>query len=149
MALMRLLCSKMMNRINVNKGWWWGPQGREVDIYIGGCSLEEACGSVGVNMQYSAVSCPPAVRAVAATALLGGLGHRLPSAPLSVVRLNRSRGERVVQPLLWHHCTTAEEMKKKTSDCIITQWIQSLPHQHFSFSPIHSFSSPHLFLFFR
>lgn len=35
------------------------------------------------NMQCSAVSCSPAVRAVTATALLGGPGHRLPSAPLS------------------------------------------------------------------
>lgn len=47
------------------------------------------------NMQHSAVSCPPAVRAAAATALLGRPGHRLPSAPLSAARLtDREGGER-------------------------------------------------------
>lgn len=44
------------------------------------------------NMQYSAVSCPPAVRATASTALLGGLGHRLQSAPLSAARLTDREG---------------------------------------------------------
>lgn len=44
------------------------------------------------NMQYSAVSFPPAVRAMAATALLGGPGHRLPSAPLSALRLTDREG---------------------------------------------------------
>lgn len=38
-------------------------------------------------MQYCAVSCHPAVRATAATALLGGPGHRLLSAPLSAASL--------------------------------------------------------------
>lgn len=39
------------------------------------------------NMQYSAVSCPPAVRTAVATALLGGPGHRLQSVPLSAAFL--------------------------------------------------------------
>lgn len=71
--------------------------------------------------QDSSFSCSPAARATAATALLGGPGHRLRSAPLSAACLT-DRGEREVQPLLWHRCKTAAEMEKKTSDdCIITQ----------------------------
>ena len=43
-------------------------------------------------MPYSAVSCPPAARFTAATALLGGLGHRLQSAPLSAPCLTDREG---------------------------------------------------------
>lgn len=73
------------------------------------------------NMQYSAVSCPPAVRAMAATALLGGLGHRLPSAPLSAARLTDREG-RERSNLYCGTVAKQQRRRKKTSDdCIITQ----------------------------
>lgn len=60
-----------------------------------GFSLEEVVGRPAgrpADMQYCAVSCPPAVRATAATALLGGPGHRLLSAPLSAASLTDRAG---------------------------------------------------------
>lgn len=64
------------------------------------------------NMQYSAISCAPAVRAIVATPLLGGPGHRPLSAPLSASRLtDRERRER--SNLYCSNVATAEKTKKK------------------------------------
>ena len=90
MALMTLLCRKKMSLVAWIASVWLmiGCWGGVLKIYRSG-----AVGTGGLaNMQYSAVSCPPAVRATAATALLGGLGHRLPSAPLSAARLTDREG---------------------------------------------------------
>lgn len=76
-----------------------------------------AVGAGGLaNMQYSAVSCPPAVRAAAATALLGGPGHRLPSAPLSAACLtDRERRERSNL-----YCGTVAKQQKRRKKHLMT-----------------------------
>lgn len=92
------------------------------------------------DMQHCAVSCPPAVRATAATALLGGPGHRLLSAPLSAASLT-DRAGRERSNLYCGTIAKQQRSRKKppSDDCIITQWMQSLPHQHFSFFSPFSF----------
>lgn len=120
--------------------------------YIGGCGLEEECSSGGDGWagQHAVFCCflSSSCEGHGCHSTIRGSGS--PPAEHSIVScpLNRQRGEREVQPLLWHRCKTAEERKKTSDDCIITQWMQSLPHQHFSFFSIHSFSSPLSLSFF-
>lgn len=77
-----------------------------------GSQFGRGAGVWPADMRYCDVSCPPAARAKAATALLGGLGHRLLSAPLSAASLtDRVKRER---PSLY--CgTIAKKQKKKTT----------------------------------
>lgn len=110
---------------------------RVYGIFAGSCSLDDVWGGSWAGRlaitQDSSFSCSPAARATAATALLGGPGHRLRSAPLSAACLTDREGRERSNL----YCGTVAKQqrrweKKKTSDdCIITQWIRSLPHQHF------------------
>lgn len=120
MGLMTLLCRKKVSLV-ARIASLWGVEGVALEIYRG-YSLEEAVGVGGLaNMQYSAVSCSQAVRATAATALLGGPGHRLPSAPLSAACLT-DRESRERSNLYCGTIAKQQKRRKKTSDdCIITQ----------------------------
>lgn len=60
-----------------------------------GCNLEEVEGVCWTTCSIALFLPPPTVRAAAATAILGGLGHCLLSAPLSASSLtDRERRER-------------------------------------------------------
>lgn len=103
---------------------------RVYGIFAGSCSLDDVWGGSWAGglaiTQDSSFSCSPAARATAATALLGGPGHRLRSAPLSAACLT-DRGEREVQPLLWHRCKTAAEMEKKNIWWLYNYTVNTVP----------------------
>lgn len=69
---------------------------RVYGIFAGSCSLDDVWGGSWAGglaiTQDSWFSCSPAARATAATALLGGPGHRLRSAPLSAACLTDREG---------------------------------------------------------
>lgn len=127
---------------------------RVYGIFAGSCSLDDVWGGSWAGglaiTQDSSFSCSPAARATAATALLGGPGHRLRSAPLSAACLTDREGRERSNLYCGTVAKQQRRWKKKTSDdCIITQWIRSLPHQHFFFVvfPFHSLSPPLPFFF--
>ena len=87
--------------------------------YIGVVVRKRRVGASGpTNMQCAAVSCPPAVRAAAATALLGGPGHRLPSAPLSAACLTDR--ERRARSNLYCGTVAKQQRRRKKKKHLMT-----------------------------